>query len=158
MGTSHCSDFSCGAQVLESMGFSRASVVAARGLDSCSPGALEQRLNSCGALASLLCVVCGVFLDQGSNPCLLHWQADSLTLSHQGSPPNLFFKTKVGKCIKIHSLLLKVEDHSCKLVCLVLQWGVWKLAVWWTISGTQGDPCRFVFSFFKADSLPWSLA
>ena len=98
-----------------------ASVVATRGLDSCSPGALEQRLNSCGALASLLCVVCGIFLDQGSNPCLLHWQADSLPLSHQGSPPNLFLKTKVGKCIKIHSLLLKVEDHSCKLVCLVLQ-------------------------------------
>ena len=24
--------------------------------------------------------------DQGSNPCLLHWQADSLPLSHQESP------------------------------------------------------------------------
>ena len=28
----------------------------------------------------------GIFLIQGSNPCLLHWQADSLPLSHQGSP------------------------------------------------------------------------
>ena len=28
-----------------------------------------------------------IFLDQGSNPCLLHWQAGSLPLSHQGSPP-----------------------------------------------------------------------
>ena len=27
---------------------------------------------------------CGIFLDQGLNPCLLHWQADSLPLSHQG--------------------------------------------------------------------------
>ena len=27
----------------------------------------------------------GTFLDQGSNPCLLHWQADSLPLSQQGS-------------------------------------------------------------------------
>ena len=27
-----------------------------------------------------------IFPDQGSNPCLLHWQADSLPLSHQGSP------------------------------------------------------------------------
>ena len=27
----------------------------------------------------------GVFPDQGSNPCLLHWQADSLPLDHQGS-------------------------------------------------------------------------
>jgi len=25
----------------------------------------------------------GIFLDQGSNLCLLHWQADSLPLSHQ---------------------------------------------------------------------------
>ena len=28
----------------------------------------------------------GIFLDQGSNPCLPHWQADSLPLSRQGSP------------------------------------------------------------------------
>ena len=27
----------------------------------------------------------GIFLDQGSNPCLLHWQVDSLPLSPQGS-------------------------------------------------------------------------
>ena len=29
---------------------------------------------------------CGIFPDQGSNPCLLHWQADSQPLRHQGSP------------------------------------------------------------------------
>ena len=28
---------------------------------------------------------CGFFLDQASNPCLLHWQVDSLSLSHQGT-------------------------------------------------------------------------
>ena len=28
----------------------------------------------------------GIFLDQGSNSCLLHRQADSLPLSRQGSP------------------------------------------------------------------------
>ena len=27
----------------------------------------------------------GIFPTQGLNPCLLHWQADSLPLSHQGS-------------------------------------------------------------------------
>ena len=27
----------------------------------------------------------GIFLDQGLNRCLLHWQADSFPLSHQGS-------------------------------------------------------------------------
>ena len=31
-------------------------------------------------------VACGIFLDQGSNLCLLHWQADSLVLRYQGSP------------------------------------------------------------------------
>ena len=32
---------------------------------------------------------CGIFPDQGSNPCPLHWQADSQPLRHQGSPPSL---------------------------------------------------------------------
>ena len=31
-------------------------------------------------------VACGVFPDQGSNPCPLHWQADSQPPRHQGSP------------------------------------------------------------------------
>ena len=29
---------------------------------------------------------CGIFPDQGSNPCPLRWQADSQPLCHQGSP------------------------------------------------------------------------
>ena len=29
---------------------------------------------------------CGIFPDQGSNPCPLHWQADSQPLHHEGSP------------------------------------------------------------------------
>ena len=44
----------------------RASIVVAHGL-SCS-------------------LVCGIFPDQGSNLCLLHWQAVSLPLSHKGRP------------------------------------------------------------------------
>ena len=31
-------------------------------------------------------VACGIFPDQGSNPCPLRWQADSQPLCHQGSP------------------------------------------------------------------------
>ena len=34
---------------------------------------------------------CGIFPDQGSNPCPLHWQADSQPLRHQGSPGAAFF-------------------------------------------------------------------
>ena len=33
---------------------------------------------------------CGIFPDQGSNPCPLHWQADSQPLRHQGSPVRVF--------------------------------------------------------------------
>ena len=53
--------------LLRSMGFRRSgSVVVAHG-PSCS-------------------VACGIFPDQGSNPCPLHWQADSQPPRHQGSP------------------------------------------------------------------------
>ena len=34
---------------------------------------------------------CGIFPDQGSNPCALHWQADSQPLRHQGSPCSFKF-------------------------------------------------------------------
>ena len=32
------------------------------------------------------CLLQGIFPTQGSNPCLLHWQEDSIPLSHQRSP------------------------------------------------------------------------
>ena len=34
---------------------------------------------------------CGIFPDQGSNPCPLHWQADCQPLRHQGSPVFFIF-------------------------------------------------------------------
>ena len=37
----------------------------------------------------------GIFPDQGSNPCPLHWQADSQPLCHQGSPIMAFLN---GHC------------------------------------------------------------
>ena len=46
------------------------------GFSNCGSQALERRLSSCGA--GLSCsAACGIFPDQGSNPCPLHWQADS---------------------------------------------------------------------------------
>ena len=36
-------------------------------------------------------VACGIFQDQGSNMCPLHWQVDSLPLSHQVSLGNIIF-------------------------------------------------------------------
>ena len=37
-------------------------------------------------------MACGIFPDQGSNPCPLHWQADSQPLCHQGSPCYYIFQ------------------------------------------------------------------
>ena len=52
------------------------------------------RLQSTGSLVAahgLSCSeACGIFPSQGLNPCLLHWQAVSLPLSHQGSLPDDF--------------------------------------------------------------------
>ena len=49
----------------------QASVVAAHGLSSCGSWAPKHRLNS--VAPGLSCpTACGVFPDQGSNPCLLH--------------------------------------------------------------------------------------
>ena len=57
------------------------------GAPSCCGAALRPQgsgvwRNSCGALAELLHSD-GLFSDQGSNPCLLQWQANSLSPSHK---------------------------------------------------------------------------
>ena len=54
----------------------QASVVAAGGPTSCSPWALECRLDSCGTWVHMP-HRCGVFPDQGSNWCSLHCKVDS---------------------------------------------------------------------------------
>ena len=41
-------------------------------------------------------VACGILPDQGSNPCPLHWQADSQPLRHQGSPEITFIGLNSG--------------------------------------------------------------
>ena len=45
---------------------------------------------------------CGIFPDQGLNPCLLHWQAEFYLLYYQGSPCFLF-------CVMILKLLVPVS-------------------------------------------------
>ena len=40
-------------------------------------------------------VACGIFPDQGLNPCPLHWQADSQPLRHQGSPLSVLLTTSL---------------------------------------------------------------
>ena len=81
---SHCSGFSCGAFQ------SGSRVCRLQQLWHMTSVVVARRLQSTGSVAvahGLSCsVASGLFLDQGSNPCLLHCQADSLPLSHQGNP------------------------------------------------------------------------
>ena len=74
--------------LLQSTGSRQRVSVVAHGLSSCS----SQALDHCSIVVAheLSCSVAGGTLpDQGSNLCLLHWQADSLPLDHQGRPRNL---------------------------------------------------------------------
>ena len=79
-GASRCGGLCCcGARAPGHLGFS-----------SCGFQAPGHWHNSCaqglsGSVAS------GIFPNQGWNPCLLCWQADSLPLSHQGSTSHLIF-------------------------------------------------------------------
>ena len=49
---------------------------------------------------------CGIFPDQGSNPCPLHWQADSQPLHHQGSPACGIFSCSIWDLLVVTFRLL----------------------------------------------------
>ena len=55
-----------------------------RGFSYCRASAPWDGLSSLG-LGFSCSMVCGVFKDQELSPCLLHWQADALPLSHEES-------------------------------------------------------------------------
>ena len=59
----------------------RACALGCAGFSSCRSGAPEHRLDSCGPRPGCS-ATCGISQDQGLSLCLLHWQADSLLLSH----------------------------------------------------------------------------
>ena len=75
-------------------------------------------------------VACGILPDQGSNPCPLHWQADSQPLHHQGSPEvlslmlikfiSVFVMTSVFLCLSSKSLPTQDDEdiflqiYSCR--------------------------------------------
>ena len=73
---------------------------------------------------------CGIFPDQGSNPCPLHWQADSQPLRHQGSPEGIILIFFI-----FHSYLFLPVSFSLFLVFPLLE------------CSTMQFPC-FCFLFF----------
>ena len=81
----------------------RASVVAALWLQSTDSVVVVHGLSCSEA--------CGIFSNQGLNQGLLHWQADSLPLSHQESP--VFLNNNE---IEYHQLFSKLSMHSPALI------------------------------------------
>ena len=65
-----------------------------------------RRLSSCGPSCS---AACGIFPDQGSNPCPLHWQADCQPLRHQGSPVILFLEAFIAEHAMEKSYILSIS-------------------------------------------------
>ena len=55
---------------------------------------------------------CGIFPDQGSNLCPLHWQADSRPLRHQGSPYIIIFASVVNYLLNEIEIIRK-KSYIC---------------------------------------------
>ena len=112
---------SCSARASHCGGFSLWSVGSAAlrlsGFSSCGSRALEPR-------HGLSCSVAhGIVPDQGSNPCLLHRQANSLWLSHQGSPGQQLFKNMFSLVYSVFSPFSSVVGRCDGLLrASVFQW------------------------------------
>ena len=63
----------------------------------------------------------GIFLTQGSNPHLLHWQADSLPLSHLGSPLDAFVCSQI--VLRVIYFSIDQSDPAVKQFSQVLPIG-----------------------------------
>ena len=66
---------------------------------------------------------CGIFPDQDSNPCPLHWQADSQPLRHQGSPGKFLITVSISLLV-IGLFIFSISSwFSLGSLCiLVAQW------------------------------------
>ena len=92
-----------------------ASLVAEYGLWHAGSVVVAPRFwNTCSTVGAckLSCpMVCGIFSDQGLNPCFLHWQADSLPLNHHGSPSLAYLQRKITPWIPV-LIFLKAQKNS----------------------------------------------
>ena len=65
---------------------------------------------------------CGIFPDQSSNPCPLHWQADSQPLSHQGSPSGKVLLARFSRLSFDWKMITPLERSSCMIQCSHLKY------------------------------------
>ena len=61
-------------------------------------------------------MACGIFPDQESNPCALHYQADFYTLCHQGSPIFAFICTTLEDSPRKTSTIKTENMLLCSLL------------------------------------------
>ena len=81
---------------------------------------------------------CGIFPDQGSNPCPLHWQVGSQPLRHQGSP-RVFFNGKnwnKGICDAFKKM------YGLEKLSWFLGWDCKSSWLGWTLQATKGEGIR----------------
>ena len=60
----------------------------------------------------------GIFPDEGFSPCFLHYQVDSLPLSHQGSPKESYLIFGSGGMVIIAALIYFSGDSN---TCIILK-------------------------------------
>ena len=109
---SHCGSFSrCGTWALGCVGFS-----------SCS-----SRLQSTGPVVvvhGIICpMACGIIPDQGWDPCLPHWQVDSLPLSHQRSP-TMHYSLTIPGSLSPSYLVTGLSTHEVVIIDPKSRWSM----------------------------------
>ena len=62
---------------------------------------------------------CGIFPDQGSNLCALHWQADSQPLRHQGSPQRINISHIIWSALRGETWKSHIQDLTSSFM-----WGI----------------------------------
>ena len=87
---------------------------------------------------------CGIFPDQGSNLCPLHWQADSQPRRHQGSPPNSFILAPRGHPPTDVTLRLHINTGETRSISVCI------LCMWWAVCfGHQAISCLYLTPKFN---------
>ena len=80
---------------------------------------------------------CGIFPDQGSNPCPLHWQADSQPLRHQGSPRTslLILSSNLSMSVSLNTFLyLSLWYILTSLLSLFRVWFTYPKTGWTAVT------------------------
>ena len=76
---------------------------------------------------------CEIFPDQGSNPCPLHWQADSQPLRHQGSPFTVYFYLSFGMWTMWY-IIYSENTPFCNLIQIIIFYSFfWFFLNWSTV-------------------------